>query len=262
MKLTPKKWEEFQHYKDRSPSWIKFHKRILDDFAFHRLPLASRALAPLLWLLASEYEGGVIDASLEEIAFRVHMTPNEVAEALNPLVEAKFFDLEQDASELIAKRKQGASLEKRREETQEQKESPPAASATRLTRFDEFWKEYPKRRGDNPRNPARKLFDAAVKQGADPDAIIRGVKRAKEKNHDKIGTEFIPQAVKWLRDRRWEDYQDQPDVHTEAIPNEMALRLFQHRGRWHRDYGPEPGKPGCRASPELLAKFGYQTEAA
>ena len=85
--------------------------------------------------------------------------------------------------------------------------------ASRLDeQFEEFWKAYPKRKGDNPKAPAQKQFFAAVKQGADPDAIISGVKRACEKNRDKIGTEFIPQAVKWLRDRRWEDYTDAPDV--------------------------------------------------
>lgn len=42
-----------------------------------------------------------------------------------------------------------------------------------------------------------------------------------------------------------------------AIPNDLAIRMFKQSGRWHPDYGPEPGKPGCRASPEDLAKYGY-----
>lgn len=140
MKLTPKKWEEFQHYKDRAPSWVKLHKRLLDDFAFHRLPVASKALAPMLWLLASEYDGGVIEASLEEVAFRMHMTPGELAEALNPLVEAKFFELEQDASSALAGCKQEASLEKEREEEKRKRERATSAP----DRFDDFWKGYPK----------------------------------------------------------------------------------------------------------------------
>lgn len=265
MRLTPKNWAEFQQYKDRCPPWIKLHRKILDDYDFYCLPVASKALAPMLWLLASESKDGVIDASLRQMAFRLHMTEAELAEALNPLIESKFFELEQDASEMLADRKRGACPE-REGETQEQTEteSPPVASATRRERFEEFWKEYPKRRGDNPKNPARKLFEAAVKQGVDPDAILRGLRRAKEKNRDKIGTEFIPQAVKWLRDRRWEDYQDSTDPPPNglAIPNELAVQLFKGGARWNHAFGPEPGKPGCRASPELLAKFGYQSEAA
>lgn len=52
----------------------------------------------------------------------------------------------------------------------------------------------------------------------------------------------------------------QPDQN--ATPNEFAIKLFRDGGRWNHHYGPEPGMPGCRASPELLAKYGYRSEAA
>lgn len=45
-------------------------------------------------------------------------------------------------------------------------------------------------------------------------------------------------------------------------PDERAIEFFKKVGRWHHAYGPEPGMPGCRASPELLAKYGYRSEAA
>ena len=45
-------------------------------------------------------------------------------------------------------------------------------------------------------------------------------------------------------------------------PDEKAIAFFKKVGRWHHAYGPEPGSPGCRASPDLLAKYGYATEAA
>lgn len=130
------------------------------------------------------------------------------------------------------------------------------------SKFEEFWKEYPKRKGDNPKNPARKQFEAAVRQGADPNAIIAGVKSAKSRNADKIGTEFIPQAVKWLRDRRWEDYADIPEVPSgPLVPDGKAVEFFKMFAKWHPDYGPEPGRPGCRASPEDLQKHGYEVAA-
>jgi hypothetical protein len=118
MNLTPKDWTDFQHYKDRSPIWIKLHRKLLDNYDFSRLPVASRALAPMLWLLASEYDGGIITASLLEIAFRLRMTEGEVAEALNPLLEAKFFTSD---SKPLAKRKPKASLEKRQRRDREEK---------------------------------------------------------------------------------------------------------------------------------------------
>lgn len=155
MRLTPKNWAEFQHYKDRAPAWIKLHRKLLDDYDYACLPVASKALAPMLWLLASEYEGGVIDASLRELAFRLRMTEGELSDALNPLIQSKFFDVEQDASEPLAECKQNACLEKRREEEEIETEKIGASApdgryafdgkVVRLTRksFDDWVKAYP-----------------------------------------------------------------------------------------------------------------------
>lgn len=118
MSFTPKNWTEFQHYKDRSPVWIKLHRRLLDDFDFNRLPLASRALAPMLWLLASEYEGGNITASVDEIAFRLRVGAGDVAEALKPLIEKGFFASDSD---MLAGCYQGAIPEKRERTSKRQR---------------------------------------------------------------------------------------------------------------------------------------------
>src|SRR5690348_175256 len=138
MSLTPKNWKSFQHYKDRAPSWIKLHKGLLDDFAFSRLPVASRALAPLLWLLASEYDNGEIPCSFEEIAYRLRMPEKEFMEALKPLIDAKFFST---ASDVLAGPEQDASLEKdtnTEEEEEEETESRSVAVAPRPSASDKF----------------------------------------------------------------------------------------------------------------------------
>lgn len=116
MNLTPKNWDTFQHYKDRHPVWIKLHRRLLDDYEFSRLPVASRALAPLLWLLASEYQDGIIRASLSEISYRLRLAEIELVEAVKPLVAKEFFTCDSDT---IAELKQDAMPEKE-VETQEQ----------------------------------------------------------------------------------------------------------------------------------------------
>ena len=36
MVITPNNWGELQHYKDRSPPWIKLHKKLLDNFEWDR----------------------------------------------------------------------------------------------------------------------------------------------------------------------------------------------------------------------------------
>jgi hypothetical protein len=124
--LTPKNWKSFQHYKDRAPSWIKLHKALLDDYEFSCLPIASRALAPMIWLLASEYDDGKITASIDKLAFRLHMTCVDLSEALRPLLEKGFFD----ASETLAKPEQNACLEKEDiEKNIDQTEKEATASA-------------------------------------------------------------------------------------------------------------------------------------
>lgn len=121
MSLTPKNWDEFQHYKGRRPPWIKLHRGLLDDYEFACLPVASKALAPLLWLLASEYPEGNITASMEEIAFRLRMPVGDVEEAIKPLVEAGFFT---SASTMLARCKQDAMPEREKETEKEKKDTP------------------------------------------------------------------------------------------------------------------------------------------
>lgn len=130
MRLTPKNWQELQHYKDRAPVWIKLHRKLLDDFEFHCLPVASRALAPMLWLLSSEYENGAIDASCAKIAFRLRMSEADFMDALKPLIDNGFFSLDQDASKPLAE-----CLPRDREETETEKETDKG-TPDKPARFD------------------------------------------------------------------------------------------------------------------------------
>lgn len=253
MSITPKNWDSFQHYKDRAPSWIKLHKGLLTDFRFSRLPVASRALAPMLWLLASEYERGEITATMEEIAFRMHMTERDLVEAISPLIDSGFFI----ASEALAKPEQVACLEKRREENKIEKDTCAVGKPTRTDeKFEEFWKSLPKRDGANPKEPARKLFHAAVKAGEDPDAIIAGARQCARSEAKNANTPYIPQTVKWLRDRRWRDYGQQIAEQGAPFDWEAVVKLKATIGVWSKHAGPEPGAVGCRAPAEILQKYG------
>lgn len=46
-------WDELQHYKDRTPPWIKLHNELLESYEFECLPDASKAHLLCIWLLAS-----------------------------------------------------------------------------------------------------------------------------------------------------------------------------------------------------------------
>ena len=105
MLLQPKNWAVFQHYKDRCPPWIKLHRDLLNDRVFMRLPIASKAIAPMLWLLASESKDGVFDGSLDELVFRLHITEKEYQAGVKPLIDNDFFII---ASGVLAERLQDA----------------------------------------------------------------------------------------------------------------------------------------------------------
>ena len=121
---TVKKWADFQHYKNRCPPWIKLQKSILDDFDFACLPLASKALAPLLWLLASESMDGSVRIDADWLAFRLRFTVADVEAGLSPLIDKGFLIV---ASDVLAPRLQDACLEAEAEA--EAEEIPPAVPA-------------------------------------------------------------------------------------------------------------------------------------
>ena len=95
-------------------------------------------------------------------------------------------------------------------DTESKKDICAVAKATRTANsdFEEFWKAYPSRgKARNPKHPAQKKFEAAVRQGAPPISIIAGAKRyaAAMLETGKVGTEFVAMAVTWLNQRSWED---------------------------------------------------------
>jgi hypothetical protein len=129
-KIVPKNWRDFQHYKDRNPPWIRLHRGLLDNKDFQRLPVASRALAPMLWLIASESVDGVINADPDDLAFRLRTTEKEISVALRPLLEKGFFLPVQDASTPLAGRLQSAVPETEAEtETSQRPEALTEAEA-------------------------------------------------------------------------------------------------------------------------------------
>ena len=91
------------------------------------------------------------------------------------------------------------------------KDSPLSGTSGSTEAFDRFWLAYPKRKGTNPKHPARVKFFRAVKSGTDPEAMIAAAKAyasdlARERKEQ---TEYVCMAVTWLNQRRWEDYEQQ-----------------------------------------------------
>lgn len=108
---------------------------------------------------------------------------------------------------------------------------PVDAGAGASDRFDEFWKEYPQRDGENPKLPAKLKFDALVKTGVDPTLIIAGAKRYAEEMQRKgqVGTQYVAHALKWLTQQRWADVAAAAFVASEGLKL-VSKRFFVEEG--------------------------------
>ena len=182
MKLIPKNWVKFQHYKDRNPPWIKLHRDLLIDKEYMRLPLASKALAPLLWLLASESVEGVFDADLDELEFRLRISQKELTEGLKPLIANGFF---LDASTMLAVSLQDAIPETERET----KYNPPIPKEL----LDEWMSVRRKKKaGDVTERVFKSIEREAVKAGW---TVEQAITRCCEKSWVSFEAEWVKNEI-------------------------------------------------------------------
>ena len=165
MLLTPKNWSVFQHYKDRCPPWIKLHRDLLNDRVFMCLPLASKALAPLLWLLASESKDGTFDGSLDELVFRLHITPKEYKDGVKPLIDKGFFVV---ASGVLAECYQDAipetETERETETKRETKREVATVVATPVGVSESVWQDFVKHRKAKKAQVTQTVIDGIANQ--------------------------------------------------------------------------------------------------
>lgn len=84
--LKVKDWKKFQHFKDRTPPWIKLYRDILDDPDWHALsPECSKTLV-MLWLIASEdplKEGHL--PCIRKLCFRLRLKENDLRKQIDSL---------------------------------------------------------------------------------------------------------------------------------------------------------------------------------
>jgi hypothetical protein len=80
-----------------------------------------------------------------------------------------------------------------------------------------------------------------------------------ESGKGNVGTAFIPMASTWLNQQRWSDHSEVANLLTPTNPEEQieaAVQMYGKLKHWSRFAGPAPGSPNCRATPELMAKYG------
>lgn len=196
--LQPKHWKQFQHYKHRTPPWIKLNRSLLDDYDFHGLPDASKALAPLLWLIASDHIDGHFDASCEVLSFRLRQPIDKIESSINVLINKGFLLVIQDDSNTLAERSQNADTEERQSRVETETDISPSALVADATElFKKFWDIYPKKES---KLTAQKAWNKLKEN--DRQLAVKALPY-----HMKIWNDpqFIPHASTWLNKRRFED---------------------------------------------------------
>lgn len=119
--LKIKNWERFQHYKDRSPPWIKLHYEILTSPDWVMVDDASKLLAIVCMMLASRNEGKILhDGKYIQKVANLSKEP-----CFKQLIASGFFESSEimlaDASKALA----DASTKKRREEERREEDNLP-----------------------------------------------------------------------------------------------------------------------------------------
>jgi hypothetical protein len=259
--FSVKNFEKFQHYKDRSPPWIKLYNELLDDYEFGCLPDASKMHLIAIWLLASRSDNK-IPYDDKWVARRINA--NEPVN-LALLVERGFILTDQPVTLPVQEAiKPLAECLTREEGETEKRRGKELLSASRPANdwFEKLKQAYPKRNGNYGWKKAEAKFNALVKTGVDPEAIITAARKLCHTLKAKIGTEYIPMPASWLNSEDFTEiaamsFIEQP----EELNWEAVLVAYKKTGHWSRFAGNDPSSPNCRCPPEILAKYGLLTQS-
>lgn len=203
-----KNWDDLQHYKDRNPPWIKFHKQVMDSYEWHCLQDASKSLLITIWVIASEGENwktGTIPNDPQKIAFRARKDPKDVLLLTKELIRNGFIEISNVASDLLAPCYQIAVPETETE-TETEVLSPPKV-------------ENEKKQKNACRIPptwecSEELGKWALEQGMSYDDVVSEIEnfidywtaasgsKARKHNWDAAFRTWIRNTVKWKKDKK------------------------------------------------------------
>lgn len=188
-----KEWDQFQHYKDRAPPWIKLHKSLMTSRTWVSLDDAGRVLAIASMMLAADTgnKTPLDPVYLRRVAY-LNTDPD-----FAPLVKIGFVEIIDENLNLLASA--SAALAKRTVCPPEERRGEKRFAQP----FDLFWKAYPKRKS---RGQAEKAF---MKINPDEQllaVIVEAVGRAKTwDDWKKDDGKFIPYPATWLNAKGWLD---------------------------------------------------------
>lgn len=194
MTLRVKNWGDFQHFKDRSPPWIKLYKKLLDDKNWFELDADAAKCLISLWLLAAENEGDLPDT--KEIAFRLRLSEKAIKSYISKLSHW----LIQDDINVISDN----SLIS--DQHQNVIGTIPLARSVSVsvsnTEFEQFWNAYPKKVGKG----AAETSWSRAKINGELTAVLTALDVQKRSEQwQKDSGQYIPNPATWLNQKRWLD---------------------------------------------------------
>lgn len=250
-------WEQFQHYKDRNPPWIKLHFALLASEDWVTLDDASKLLAVVCMLIASRNNGEVPNnpAYLKRVAY-LDKLPK-----LEPLISCGFLEIPQAPASAMKADDSTTQADARPETETDKKdslsekrsdESPkPASPKTYPADFEAFWQSYP--RSPNM-SKSKALVGWRKLSPADRIACAAAVPAYKAFLASKADHPTM-HATTFINERRFEGFTTghiAADASVTEAQWAKRLRYGRKESRWAEDWGPRPGDAGCLVPAHLL----------
>ena len=184
--LKIKNWGKFQHFKDRTPPWVKLYRDLLDDPDWHELDGESAKTLIMLWLIASEdetHEGKLPDT--RKLAFRLRTNETKLKQQLIKLEHW----LIQDDIKMISERYQDDAPE-----TETETETETSSNASDEIPYKEIINYLNEKTSKSFRHTSKEtqiLIKAKIKAGFTVDDFYRVIDN---------------KVAKWLLDPKMAEY--------------------------------------------------------
>jgi hypothetical protein len=251
--FSVKNFERFQHYKDRSPPWIKLYNELLDDYEFGRLQDASKLHLILIWLLASRSENK-LPYDPAWIAKRINASEDVNLEVLREagfiVVDQTLHSPEQNASDMLAK-----CLPRERGRGRAEGEAEQTRDVVSLLQSACGQAGIDQRKAVNWLG----IGQAWLRLDLTDEQILACIAEiAARPGYKPPGT--LAYFTPMLTDAA---SQPKPEKPAELTPEQRAelpwrfVRAYKRDGQW-RGEGPPPGSKGCTVDPAILREFGYE----
>lgn len=189
-----KSWGEYQHYKDRSPPWIKLHREMKNSRVWVRLDSRGRELMVLVMMLAAETENKIpMDPDYIKRVGYLDKVPD-----LTPLFDLQFIEMIEDGAndtectQMLANRIPSVSVS-------DSISLKGGAGENTDPAFESFWESFPrKRRGS--KDEALRAWRKAIKK-ATAEEIMKGLEGYAAS--DEVERGYAKGTAAWLNAECW-----------------------------------------------------------